>query len=108
MVGADGRTSTVARRLGLVRPHPWLDRLALVTYVEGVATDPERGEIFLRPPAYAILNPVSDAVANLSLVVPVSAARRHKGELAAYFDREAGAMPDLGGRLRTARRVGPV
>ncbi|HSB62458.1 MAG TPA: FAD-dependent monooxygenase, partial [Vicinamibacteria bacterium] len=108
VVGADGRTSTVARRLGLVRPHPWLDRLALVTYIEGVPVDPERGEIFLRPPAYAILNPVGDAVANLSLVVPAAAARRHKGHLAAYFDREAGAMPDLGVRLRVARRVGPV
>jgi geranylgeranyl reductase family protein len=108
VVGADGRTSTVARRLALVRPHPWLDRLALVTHVEGIAADPERGEIFLRPPAYAILNPVGDAVANLSLVVPAAAARRHKRDLAAYFDRETGAMPDLGARLRTARRMKPV
>jgi flavin-dependent dehydrogenase len=108
VVGADGRTSTVARRLGLVRPHPWLDRLALVTYVEDIAVDPERGEIFLRPPTYAILNPVGDRVANLSLVVPAGVARRHKGHLTAYFDREAAALPDLGGRLRAARRVAPV
>ena len=49
VVGADGRGSVVARRLGLVRPHPWLRRLALMTYAEGVAHDPERGEIFLDP-----------------------------------------------------------
>ena len=60
VVGADGRTSAVARRLGLVSPHPWLARLALMTYAEGVAHDPERGEIFIAPPVYSILNPVGD------------------------------------------------
>src|SRR5581483_3748225 len=60
VVGADGRASVVARRLGAVRPHRWLHRLALMTFAEGVAHDPERGEIFLAPPVYSILNPVAD------------------------------------------------
>jgi len=108
VVGADGRTSVVARRLGLLRPHPWLRRVALVAYVEGVPGDPERGEIFLAPPTYSIVNPVTDRVVNLSLVVPLAAARRERADLGGYFDRATRALPGLGSRLRAARRLGPV
>lgn len=108
VVGADGRASVVARRLGLVRPHPWLHRLALVTYAEGVAHDPERGEIFLAPPAYSIVNPVGDDRVNLSLVVPAGEGVRHKGDLGGYFDRTVAVLPSLRDRLRRSRRVGPV
>ncbi len=111
VVGADGRAGVVARRLGLVRPHPWLRRLALMTYAEGVAHDPERGEIFLAPPAYSIANPVAlpdeDRV-NLSLVVPAAEGVRQKHDLAGYFDRAVAAFPFLRDRLRGARRVEPV
>lgn len=108
VVGADGRTSIVARRLGLVRPHPWLARLALMTYAEGVAHDPERGEIFLAPPAYSIVNPVGEGVVNLSLVVPATEGVRYKGDLTAYFDRAVAAFPYLRDRLVGARRLRPV
>ena len=108
VIGADGRTSVVAHRLGLVHPHPWLHRLALMTFVEGVAHDPERGEIFIMPPAYSILNPLADGLVNLSLVVPAEEGARHKGDLAGYFDRAVQALPHLRDRLRTARRVRPV
>lgn len=108
VIGADGRTSIVAHRLGLVRPHRWLDRVALMTFAEGVAHDPERGEIFIVPPAYSILNPVADGLVNLSLVVPTAEVRRHQGDLAGYFDRTVGALPHLRDRLRGAHRVRPV
>lgn len=108
VVGADGRTSVVARRLGLVQPHPWLARLALMTYAEGVAGDPERGEIFVAPPAYSILNPVGDGLVNLSLVVPLAEGVRHRRDLAGYFNRTTAALPGLRDRLRAARRVRPV
>jgi len=108
VVGADGRTSVVARRLGLVRPHPWLHRLALMTFAEGVAHDPERGEIFLAPPAYSIVNPVGDGRVNLSLVVPLAEGARHKDDLAGYFDRSIAAFPHLEDRLAASRRVAPV
>lgn len=108
VVGADGRASVVARRLGLVRPHRWLRRLALMTYAEGVDHDPERGEIFLAPPAYSILNPVADGRVNLSLVVPVAEGARHKADLPGYFDRAVGAFPFLRDRLRGGRRAAPV
>jgi flavin-dependent dehydrogenase len=108
VVGADGRASVVTRRLGLVRPHRWLRRLALMTYAEGVDHDPERGEIFLAPPAYSILNPVADGRVNLSLVVPVAEAARQKADLPGYFDRAVAAFPFLRDRLRGGRRAAPV
>ncbi len=108
VVAADGRASVVVRRLGLVRPHPWLRRLALVADVEGARVDPERGEIFVAPPAYAIMNPVAPGLVNLSLVVPLGAAPRGRRELAAYFDQAVRSQPGLAGRLREARRAGPV
>jgi flavin-dependent dehydrogenase len=108
VVGADGRTSVVARRLGLVSPHPWLARLALVADMQGAACDPERGEIFLAPPAYAIMNPVGETRVNLSLVVPAAVGAREKRDLAGYFDRTVNALPGLGARLAAARRAGPL
>ena len=108
VIAADGRTSVVVQRLGLRRPHRWLRRLALVADVEGACGDPERGEIVLAPPAYSILNPVAAGVGNLSLVIPVEEARRHKADLAGYFDGVTRAFPGFRERLRHARRVGPV
>ena len=107
-MAADGRASVVVGRLGLRRPHRWLRRLALVADVEGAGGDPERGEIVVVPPAYAILNPVTASVANLSLVVPFEEGRRRKAAFADYFDTATRALPGLGDRLRHARRVGPV
>jgi geranylgeranyl reductase family protein len=108
VVGADGRASVVVERLGLRRPHRWLGRLALVADVEGTSGDPERGEIVVVPPAYAILNPVAAGIANVSLVVPVDEGRRRKADLADYFDATTRALPGIGERLRGSRRVGPV
>jgi geranylgeranyl reductase family protein len=108
VVAADGRTSIVAERLGLRRPHRWLHRLALIADVEGAGGDCERGEIVVEPPRYAILNPVTPGLGNMSLVVPVEEGRRHKGDLAGYFDAATRTLPGLGERLRRARRVGPV
>jgi menaquinone-9 beta-reductase len=108
VVAADGRASVVVQRLGLRRPHAWLRRLALVADVAGARGDPERGEIVLAPPAYSILNPVADGVGNLSLVIPLEEARRHKADLAGYFDGVTRALPGFRERLRDARRLGPV
>jgi len=108
VVGADGRTSIVARRLGAVRPHRWLKRLALVAHVEGMTSDPERGEIVLATPGYAIANPVAAGLVNLSLIVPMAVARRIRGGLGTFFDQAVGALPALAAALAGARRVTPV
>jgi geranylgeranyl reductase family protein len=108
VVAADGRASVVAQRLGLRRPHRWLQRLALVADVEGARSDPERGEIVLAPPVYSILNPVTSGVGNLSLVIPVEEARRRKADLEGYFDRMTRTLPGCREWLGDARRIGPV
>jgi flavin-dependent dehydrogenase len=107
VLAADGRTSVVAQRLGLRRPHR-LRRLALVTYVADVATVGDLGEIFVDPPDYAILNPLAPDRANLSLVVPLAHAAPWTSRLDAFFAARVKQLPYLARRLEGARRVASV
>ena len=84
VVAADGRASVVAHRLGLRRPHR-LARMALVTYATDVEGVTDRGEIYVDPPDYAILNPVGPGVVNLSVVVPLAHAAPFSGRLDTFF-----------------------
>jgi flavin-dependent dehydrogenase len=107
VVGADGRASLVAGRLGLVRPHS-LRRLALVQDVEGVEALPDRGEIFVDPPDYAILNPVLPGVLNLSLVVPLAHAAPYRGRMETFFRARLVQLAHLAPRLTGMRAAGPL
>jgi len=107
VIAADGRASVVAQRLGLRRVHR-LRRMALVTYVGDVADCGDRGEIFVDPPDYAILNPVAPGRANLSLVVPLEHAAPWTGRLETFFTARARHLPHLARRLAGARLVAPV
>jgi geranylgeranyl reductase family protein len=97
IVGADGRSSVVASSLGLVRPHP-LRRMALVQHValEGLG---DRGEIFIDPPDYAILNPVLPGLVNLGLVVPLAHAAPWSGRLETFFRARLKQLRHLAPRL---------
>ena len=106
-IAADGRASVVAQRLGLRRAHR-LQRMALVTYVEGLADIGRYGEIFVDPPDYAILNPIAPGRANLSLVVPMAHAAPWSGRLEAFFDARVKQLRHLARRVAGARRVAPV
>ena len=106
-VAADGRASVVAQRLGLRRPHR-LRRMALVTYVEDVPDLGHFGEIFVDPPDYAILNPITPGRANLSIVVPLAHAAPWSGRLDSFFDARAKHLPHLARRIAGGRRVAPV
>jgi flavin-dependent dehydrogenase len=107
VVGADGRQSVVARRLGLVRPGP-LRRLALIAYVEGLGGFEGQGEIYVDPPDYAILNPVAAGVVSLSLVVPLDHATPFAGRLEAFFFARLKQLEHLRPRLSGMRPLGPV
>jgi menaquinone-9 beta-reductase len=96
VIGADGRASTVASSLGLVRPHR-LRRMALIQYVSGLTGIEDCGEIYLDPPDYAILNPVAPGLVNLGLVVPLGHARPFARRLDAFF----------GARLKQLRHLAP-
>jgi flavin-dependent dehydrogenase len=106
VIGADGRNSIVAHRLGLVSVHP-LRRLAFITYASGVPAM-DRGEIFVDPPVYSIVNPVAPGKGNLSLVVPLDWGRRHRGHLEQFFDDGIGRLRHLGERFPDLRREAPV
>jgi flavin-dependent dehydrogenase len=107
VVGADGRVSLVAQRLGCRHPHR-LRRMALITYVSGLADCRDLGEIFVDPPDYAILNPVAPDRANLGLVVPLAHAAPWSGRLEDFLPARVRQLPHLARRLDGARRVAPV
>jgi flavin-dependent dehydrogenase len=107
VIGADGRASVVAHRLGCRRPHR-LRRLALATYVTGLPDCRDVGEIFVDPPDYAILNPVAPDRVNLSLVVPLEHAAPHSARLATFLEARARQLPHLARRIAGAERVAPV
>jgi flavin-dependent dehydrogenase len=107
VVAADGRASTVAQRLGCRRPHR-LSRMALVTYVSGVADCRDLGEIFVDPPDYGILNPLAPDHINASLVVPLADAAPWSDRLEDFFVARVKQLPHLARRLAGARREAPV
>jgi flavin-dependent dehydrogenase len=107
VIGADGRHSVVARRLGPVRRHPWLDKVALVGYAAGVRRAEDVGEIFLGRDRYCILNPIAPDLTNIGLVV--NRREFHRPADPTDFLREAGGtLPGLADRLARARIVAPV
>jgi geranylgeranyl reductase family protein len=105
VVGADGRASVVARALGLLRPHR-LRRLALIQHVSGLADIEDRGEIYLDPPDYAILNPVAPGLVNLGLVVPLAHARPFARRLETFFAARLRQLRHLAPRLEGMRAEG--
>ncbi|HEV8471332.1 MAG TPA: NAD(P)/FAD-dependent oxidoreductase [Methylomirabilota bacterium] len=107
VVAADGRASVIAHRLGCRWPHR-LRRMALVTYVAGLADAGPVGEIFVDPPDYAILNPLAPDRVNLSLVVPLAHAVPWRSRLEDFFAARVKQLPHLARRLAGARRVAPL
>jgi flavin-dependent dehydrogenase len=107
VVGADGRASVVAHSLGLVRPHR-LQRLALIRHVSGIEGLGDRGEIYVDPPDYSILNPVAPGIVNLSLVVPLAHAKPYSGRLETFFDARLKQLRHLLPRLQGMRAEGPL
>ncbi len=107
VVGADGRNSVVARRLGAVERLAWLEKMALVAHMEGVERAEDMGEIFLGTDRYAILNPVTAASTNVGVVL----SRRHFSPAAdptSLLREVADTLPGLAPRLRSARFLGRV
>jgi len=107
VVGADGRASVVAHRLGCRRPHR-LRRIALVTYVRGLSDCRDVGEIFVDPPDYAILNPLSAERVNMSLVVPLEHAAPWRGRLDTFFAARVKQLPHVARRVAGAERMAPI
>ena len=108
VVGADGRDSVVAGRLGLDRPHPTLRRMALVAYYEGVSELADHGMISVGDRSYCILNPIGERLVNASIVVDHGIVQNWKGQLDELFDGTLQTFPLALSTLRDARRRGSV
>jgi len=78
--------------------------MALGTYVSGMTDCREYGEIFVDPPDYAILNPVTRDRVNLSVVVPLAHAAPWTRRLDDFFDARVKQIPHLARRLAGAAR----
>ncbi len=107
VVGADGRNSVVARRLGAVERLAWLEKMALVAHMEGVERAEDFGEIFLGTDRYAILNPVTPASTNVGVVL----SRRDfspGADPSSLLREVAVTLPGLAPRLRSAGFLGRV
>jgi geranylgeranyl reductase family protein len=107
IVGADGRNSVVARRLGAVIRHRWLDKLALVGYVVRAKRADDVGEIFLGRDRYCILNPITPELTNIGLVFN----RREfepTPDLTHSLLQAASALPGLSDRLAHASPIAPA
>jgi geranylgeranyl reductase family protein len=107
VVGADGRASVVAHALGLVRPHR-LRRLALIQHVSDIEGLGDRGEIYVDPPDYSILNPVAPGIVNVSLVVPLAHARPYSARLETFMEARLRQLRHVPGRLAGMKAEGPV
>ncbi len=106
VIGADGRHSLVARRVGVAQRHPWLDKTALLAYVTGVGREDEWVEVFLGRDRYAILNPIADGLWNVGVVVNRRELPRGEDPRQSLW-LMARRMPGLGDRLGDARLAAP-
>ena len=107
VVGADGRASVVAHTLGLVRPHR-LRRMALIQHVSGIEGLDDRGEIYVDPPDYSILNPVAPGIVNVSLVVPLAHAKPYRARLETFMEARLRQLRHVPARLAGMKAEGPV
>ncbi len=115
VVGADGRDSVVARRLGLYQPHPRLRRMALVAYYEGrvgarctVPLLQDHGLICIGDRSYCILNSIGERLTNAAIVVNQEIVQGWKGQLNELFDGTLQAFPLALSALRNTVRKEPV
>jgi len=89
LVGADGRNSFVARRLGMRRPEPRHRKWAVMAHLRGGEAAADHGEMIVTPYGYCGINPLPGGIANVCVVV-------EGGDLA----RVAGGGSGLAGYLR--------
>jgi len=108
VVGADGRRSVVARRLGLLREHRHLRRFAVRGYWEGMEGLAEMGEMHVGEGGYCGIAPLSPTLANVAFVLDRPAMAPAAGDLEGFYRGSLRRRwPRLAERLARARLVEP-
>ncbi len=114
-VGADGTRSILAREMGVVRPIPRLQRIALVTHYKTADSPPEAAVTMHLPcdrsdaccGVGAACGP--EGTRNVNIVVPMSEAGRMAGRRQAYFgERLRQSFPQVWEWVRDAAPAGPL
>jgi len=114
-VGADGTRSLLAREMGVVRPVPRLQRIALVTHYHDAGAPPEAAVTMNLPRdrsdaccgVGAACGP--DRSRNVNIVVPMSEAPRMAGRRQAYFEeRLRVSFPQVWEWVQGAAPAGPL
>jgi geranylgeranyl reductase family protein len=114
VVGADGRRSVVARRLGLLREHRRLRKFAVRGYWEGMQGLEERGEMHGGGGGYCGVAPLSPTRANLTFVVDRREMAEAGGGLEEFYRRTLHRWPRITERLAgatllcTPKAIGPL
>lgn len=106
-IGADGVRSRVARELGVHRPTPWLDKLALVTRYEHVPWG-AFAEAHFYDGGYFACAPVDGGLLSLNAVVDRRAYLEAGLTPEEFLTRRLVAVPELRERLAAGRRCDPI
>jgi geranylgeranyl reductase family protein len=107
VIGADGRRSVVARRLGLLREHRSLRKFAVRGYWEDMEGLEEMGEMHVGIGCYCGIAPHSASSANVTFVLDRAALAATGGDLEAFYRAALKRWPRVSERLARARLVGP-
>jgi geranylgeranyl reductase family protein len=107
VVGADGRRSVVARRLGLLREHRWLRKFAVRGYWEAVDGLEERGEMHVGGGGYCGVAPLSPTRANIAFVLDRAEMAAAAGDLGSFYREQLRRWPRLCERLAHAQLLAP-
>lgn len=105
VVGADGRNSLVARRLGLRRSEPRHRKWAVMGHFRDVETGGDHGEMIVTPYGYCGINPLPQGLANVCIVVDradIRAAAPGGSRLAGFFAERIAAHPLTRRRMERA------
>jgi menaquinone-9 beta-reductase len=107
VVGADGRRSVVARRLGLLREHRSLRKFAVRGYWDGMEGLETRGEMHVGGGGYCGIAPLSSARANVTFVLDRREMAAAGGDLEGFYRQALRRWPRVQERLSRATFLGP-
>jgi len=107
VIGADGRRSVVARRLGLLREHRRLRKFAVRGYWEGMQGLEERGEMHGGGGGYCGVAPLSPTRANVTFVLDRREMSEAGGALESFYRRTLRRWPRIAERLARASLLSP-
>jgi len=106
VIGADGRRSVVARRLGLLREHRSLRKFAVRGYWDGMEGLEALGEMHVGGGGYCGIAPLSPRRANVTFVLDRREMAAAGGDLEGFYRRTLRRWPRLQERLADAALLG--